>query len=45
MNSDEMTIYKWLDADEMRPKKDTSDAQRATNQLLQKVLEMFVSDN
>lgn len=45
MNQSEMTKYKWLDAEEMRPKKQNSDAQKATNKLLQNVLEMFVSDN
>lgn len=45
MNTNEMTTYKWLDAEEMRPKKQNSDAQKATNKLLQKVLEMFISDN
>lgn len=45
MNTNEMTTYKWLDAEEMRPKKASDDAQKATNKLLQKVLEMFISDN
>lgn len=45
MTQDEMTTYKWLDAEEMRPKKQNSDAQKATNKLLQKVFEMFISDN
>lgn len=45
MNQSEMTKYKWLDAQEMRPQKLSDDAQKATNKLLQKVLEMFVSDN
>lgn len=45
MNQSEMTKYKWLDAQEMRPQKFSDDAQKATNKLLQKVLEMFVSDN
>lgn len=45
MTQNEMTAYKWLDAEEMRPKKQNSDAQKATNKLLQKVLEIFISDN
>lgn len=45
MTQNEMTTYKWLDAEEMRPKKQSSDAQKATNMLLQKVFEMFISDN
>lgn len=45
MTHNEMTIYKWLDAEEMRPKKQNSDAQKATDKLLQEVLEMFISDN
>lgn len=45
MNQSEMTKYKWLDAQDMRPQKPSDDAQKATNKLLQKVLEMFVSDN
>lgn len=45
MTRDEMTTYKWLDADEMRPRKESNDAQRATSQLLQKLMEMFISDN
>ena len=44
MNQNEMTAYKWLDAEEMRPKKESNDAQKATNNLLQKFLEMFVAD-
>lgn len=45
MTQNEMTAYKWLDAEEMRPKKASDDAQKATNKLLQKVFEMFISDN
>lgn len=45
MTQNEMTTYKWLDAEEMRPKKQNSEAQNATNKLLQKVLEMFISVN
>ena len=45
MTQNEMTIYKWLDAEEMRPKKESDDAQKATNKLLQKVFEIFISDN
>jgi hypothetical protein len=44
MNQSEMMKYKWLDAQEMRPQKSSDDAQKATNKLLQKVLEMFVVD-
>lgn len=44
MTQNEMTTYKWLDAEEMRPKKASDDAQKATNKLLQKFLEIFVSD-
>lgn len=39
-----MTAYKWLDAEEMRPQKSSDDAQKVTNKLLQKFLEMFISD-
>lgn len=45
MTQNEMTKYKWLDAQEMRPQKPSDDAQKATNKLLQKVFEMFISDN
>lgn len=45
MDQSEMTKYKWLDAQEMRPQRSSDDAQKATNKLLQKVLEMFLSDN
>lgn len=45
MNQSEMMMYKWLDAEEMRPQKSSDDAQKATNKLLQEVFEMFVSDN
>lgn len=39
-----MTVYKWLDAEEMRPQKSSSDEQKATNKLLQKFLESFLAD-
>lgn len=45
MTQNELTTYKWLDAEEMRPRRVSDDAQKATNKLLQKVFEMFLSDN
>lgn len=45
MTPNEYTLYKWLDAEEMRPRKQDDSAQHAANKLLQKVLESLISES
>lgn len=45
MTPSEYTQYKWLDAEEMRPRRQDDSAQHAVNKMLQKVLESLISDN
>lgn len=44
MTENDLTLYKWLDAEEMRPKRVDSDSQRAANKMLFKVFESLISD-
>lgn len=45
MTPNEFTQYKWLDAEEMRPRNKDDSAQYAANKLLQKVLESLISES
>lgn len=45
MTPNEYTQYKWLDAEEMRPRRKDDSAQYAANKLLQKILDSLISDN
>lgn len=45
MTPNEYTQYKWLDAEELRPRKKDDPAHYFESKLLQKVFESLISDN
>lgn len=45
MTPNEFTQYKWLDAEEMRPRRQDDSSQYAANKILQKLFESLISDS
>lgn len=45
MSPNEYTQYKWLDAEEMRPRREDDSSQYAANKILQKLLESLISES
>ena len=45
MSPSEYTQYKWLDAEEMRPRRRDNSSQYAVNKILQKLLESLISES
>ena len=45
MTPNEYTQYKWLDAEEMRPRRQDESSQYAANKLLQQLLDSLISES